>query len=117
MKCIITIEYERGNATIQEMELLSQLLGLPTVTKSVVVAENPKNEAQEVRETNVESVESVAEEKEPEITQDDIRKLCMEKAKTNRDGVKDILAKYGAQTIFTLPKDKYKEFKKAVEKL
>lgn len=114
MKCIITIEYERGNTTIQETELLSQLLGLPTVTKSVVVAENPKNEAQEVSETNV---ESVAEEKEPEITQDDIRKLCMEKAKTNRDGVKDILAKYGAQTIFTLPKDKYKEFKEDVEKL
>jgi hypothetical protein len=130
IKCVITIEYERDNISQPEKELLSQLLGLPTVTTTVKKVEEkpkktkdtlaPEKTPEPVAEKTPESVpektpEPVAEEE--EITIDVIRNLCKEKAKTDRTAVIKALNDFGVETVFKLPIEKYKEFKEKLEAL
>lgn len=123
IKCVITIEYERDNISQPEKELLSQLLGLPTVTTTVKkVEEKPKKiKDTPAPEKTPESVpektpEPVAEDVE-EVTIDMIRNLCKEKAKTDRTAVIKALNDFGVETVFKLPIEKYKEFKEKLEAL
>ena len=122
IKCVITIEYERDNISQPEKELLSQLLGLPTVTTTIKkVEEKPKKTKDTLApEKTPEPVaektpEPVAEEE--EITIDMIRNLCKEKAKTDRTAVIKALNDFGVETVFKLPIEKYKEFKEKLEAL
>lgn len=123
IKCVITIEYERDNISQPEKELLSQLLGLPTVTTTVKkVEEKPKKiKDTPAPEKTPESVpektpEPVVEDVE-EVTIDMIRNLCKEKAKTDRTAVIKALNDFGVETVFKLPIEKYKEFKEKLEAL
>ena len=123
IKCVITIEYERDNISQPEKELLSQLLGLPTVTTTVKkVEEKPKKiKDTPAPEKTPESVpektpEPVVEDVE-EVTIDTIRNLCKEKAKTDRTAVIKALNDFGVETVFKLPIEKYKEFKEKLEAL
>ena len=131
IKCVITIEYERDNISQPEKELLSQLLGLPTVTTTVKKVEEkpkkskdtpaPEKTPEPVPEKTPESVpektpEPVVEDAE-EVTIDMIRNLCKEKAKTDRAAVIKALNDFGVETVFKLPIEKYKEFKEKLEAL
>lgn len=125
IKCVITIEYERDNISQPEKELLSQLLGLPTVTTTVKkVEEKPKKSKDTLApEKTPESVPEKTPEPEPvvedveEVTIDIIRNLCKEKAKTDRAAVIKALNDFGVETVFKLPIEKYKEFKEKLEAL
>lgn len=131
IKCVITIEYERDNISQPEKELLSQLLGLPTVTTTVKKVEEkpkkikdtpaPEKTPESVPEKTPEPVpektpEPVVEDVE-EVTIDMIRNLCKEKAKTDRTAVIKALNDFGVETVFKLPIEKYKEFKEKLEAL
>lgn len=133
IKCVITIEYERDNISQPEKELLSQLLGLPTVTTTVKKVEEkpkkskdtlaPEKTPESVPEKTPESVPEKTPEPEPvvedveEVTIDMIRNLCKEKAKTDRAAVIKALNDFGVETVFKLPIEKYKEFKEKLETL
>lgn len=133
IKCVITIEYERDNISQPEKELLSQLLGLPTVTTTVKKVEEkpkkskdtqaPEKTPEPVPEKTPESVPEKTPEPEPvvedveEVTIDMIRNLCKEKAKTDRAAVIKALNDFGVETVFKLPIEKYKEFKEKLETL
>lgn len=131
IKCVITIEYERDNISQPEKELLSQLLGLPTVTTTVKkVEEKPKKSKdtlapEETPEPVPEKTPESVPEKTPEpvvedvegVTIDMIRNLCKEKAKTDRAAVIKALNDFGVETVFKLPIEKYKEFKEKLETL
>ncbi len=126
MKCILTFEYERETATEQEKELISQLLGLPTVTTKVTVAEKPQKKAEKKVETPVEDKPQPKEEKpatEPKndtvkITVTDLRDLCLQKSKKSAEDkakVVEAIRSFGVETIFQLPEDKYDELKTKLE--
>lgn len=139
IKCVITLEYERDNISQPEKELLSQLLGLPTVTTTVKKVEEkpkkskdtlapektpepvPEKTPEPVPEKTPEPVsektpEPVVEDVE-EVTIDMIRNQCKEKAKTDRAAVIKALNDFGVETVFKLPIEKYKEFKEKLEAL
>lgn len=125
MEITITIRYDRDTICQPEKELLSQLLGLPTTcvnvkkvaetpdAKTEKAQEEPKTDAKEApQDTETQTAESTQ-----EVSIDDLRALCVEKAKTHRDKLVEILGKFGAKSIFELKKEDYNNFAEIINLL
>lgn len=126
MEIEITIRYDRDTICQPEKELLSQLLGLPTTCVNVKkVAETPEAKTEkpqeepktDVKEAPQDTETQNAVESTTEVSLDDLRALCVEKAKTNRGRLVEILGKFGAKSVFELKKEDYNNFAEIIKAL
>lgn len=90
-----------------------------STTKNIFKEKNEKAKAEKtkVKTEVIEETEEVEEVAETTITTEDVRAIVKSKSAENREAIKDLLSKYGANNVTSLDKKNYEGFVSDMKKL